>query len=273
MSGWITRQRWRWEPTVEWLRARLPELPQGALIMGSGGNVVLRDKPLWECPYATVPGLPVPSVAGHPGVLGMYWMGRCWVLVFVGRFHLYEGYRVEEVVAPVLISSMLGIRWLVVTNAAGSVTRTHAPGDILLVREALNLSFHSVPIEREQRDFHYLFLCPQWRRSLRLHLEGVGLRCAEATYAAVLGPAYETPAEAHMLRCIGADVVGMSTVHELQCATALGVATLAISTVTNWATGLHQQRLAHAEVLAVLSAAAPRLYRVIQAAFQVLPGL
>lgn len=231
------------------------------------------DAPLWRCPYTAVPGFPAPTVAGHSGILELRRIGRAWVLVFGGRFHLYEGYQVDEVVAPVVLASLLGIRWLVVTNAAGSVTHTYAPGDVLLLRDALNLSFRSLPMAGRCHISRHLFPHPEWRLRLRQRLEQLGVCCPEATYAAMLGPTYETPAEVRFLQRVGAEVVGMSTVHELQCAVALGIGALAFSVVTNWAAGLQSRPLSHAEVMETVGRAAPRLYRVVKAAFSVLPDL
>ncbi len=267
MDRWLKEQFQRWKPAATWLRSQLPLAPKSALIAGSGVSAALSGELLWECPYAALPGFPRPTVEGHPGVIQLRLLGAEVVLVFGGRMHLYEGYELSEVVSPVVCAAILGIRWLILTNAAGSLSTAVEPGSIFLVRDVLNLSFQSLPVGWELRQHYHRCLCPRWRRRVRDRLAQQGYVCPEGTYAAVLGPSYETPAEVRMLQCIGADVVGMSTVHELQCATALGMTTLVLSVVTNWAAGLQPHPLSHAEVVSVLHRSSAALCRFLEIAF------
>ncbi len=259
MSPWLQHQYERWAPVAAVLRQQLPWQPACALITGSGISTALPGEVLWEIPSAALPGFPRPSVEGHPGVVQVRRIAARPVLVFGGRVHLYEGYDVSEAVAPVVCAFLLGIRWLVLTNAAGALSLLLEPGKLLVVRDVLNFSFRSVPVGLEGRGFRSLQLCAEWRHRVREQLVRRGFCWPEGTYVAVLGPAYETPAEVRMLQLLGADAVGMSTVHELQCATALGMRTFAVSVITNWAAGLQQHPLNHAEVLARLEQVADPL--------------
>lgn len=271
MNPWLERQCRRWEALAVALRRQLPQQPLCALIAGSGIGAALSGRVLWEAPCAAFPGFPCPSVEGHRGVIQLQRIAARPVLVFGGRVHLYEGYGVSDVVAPVVCAFLLGIHWLVLTNAAGSLVASIEPGMLLVLRDVLNCSFRAVPVGPEERSFRRLALCAEWRRRARARLARRGFCWPEGTYGAVLGPSYETPAEVRMLQLFGADAVGMSTVHELQCATALGMRTFGVSIVTNWAAGLQQHALSHAEVLAMLTQVARPLHQLLQAALAEVP--
>lgn len=262
MVRWLEEQCRRWEAAAQKLRQVLPGEPRLALIAGSGVSEALPGICLAEIPYAELPDFPCPSVAGHPGVVELRRVGEVPVLAFCGRVHLYEGYSIEEVVAPVVLAALLRSRAIIMTSAAGAVSDAVAPGDILNVRAVLNVTFRSLPLVLGRGHT----LESLWWHRVRQRLAAQGLCVPSGVYAAVLGPSYETPAEVRMLSRLGADVVGMSTAHELHCAGAVGMQVLAFSVVTNWAAGRSARPLSHCEVLHVLRHLAPRLRQVLEVA-------
>jgi purine-nucleoside phosphorylase len=220
-------------------------------------------------PFEALPGLPPSGVAGHTGRFLHGRLGGAEVLLQAGRYHAYEGHSLDVVVAPVRILARLGVRVLVLTNAAGGLNAALEPGDLVLVDDHVNFMFRSPlvgpVIGGEER---FLDMSAPYDRGLQeLALAAAaerGVTLVRGTYAAVLGPSYETAAEVRMLRGLGADVVGMSTVPEVIAARANGLRCLAFSMVTNKGTGLADRPLAHDDVLAVGRDAGARLAGVIE---------
>jgi purine-nucleoside phosphorylase len=205
-------------------------------------------RPRVTIPYRAIPGFPRPSVAGHPGELSL--VGSAAVLR--GRVHFYEGFSFEEVTRPVRSLALLGVRTLVLANASGGIRPSFRPGDLLLVDDHLNL-MGANPLRRfvdlsEAYDLRLRALAERSARKLRIPLR-------KGVYAAVPGPSYETPAEVRMLRSLGADAVGMSTVPEVLAARAEGMRVLAVSIVANRA----GRSVTHDEVLRATAGAAGRL--------------
>lgn len=213
-------------------------------------------------PYRELPGLPVSTAVGHAGelvigTLGANGRGALDIAVMSGRFHLYEGYTPAEVIAGVRLMHAVGVRTLVLTNAAGGINPEYGKGALVLISDHINLQ-GSNPLAGPNDDS----LGPRFpdmteAYSLRLRqiaketaLE-IGVTIHEGVYGGVLGPCYETPAEIRFLRTIGADLVGMSTVPEAIAANHLGMQVLGISCVTNLAAGLSGHKLEHAEVLEI----------------------
>ena len=227
------------------LRQVLRPPPHTAVVLGSGlGDLDLGPETL-RIPYAKIAGFPRPRVPGHPGVLGL--VGRTAVLR--GRVHFYEGHAMEDVVAPVRLLARLGVKTLILTNAAGGIAPGLRPGDLLGVEDHLNL-MGANPLRGSPA---FVDLTRVYDRGLLRRAQGVarrlGFRLKRGVYAAMPGPSYETPAEVRMLRRLGADAVGMSTVPEAIAAAALGLRVLAISLITNRAAGAGRP-VSHAEVLA-----------------------
>lgn len=252
MSGGEER---RLRAAVRFLRARLPGEPRVAVVLGSGMGTIDLGRPSVAIPFPRIPHFPRPGAAGHPGELTL--CGRAVVLR--GRAHYYEGRSLEEVVRPVRAMALLGARTLVVTNAAGAVNRGFRPGDLMLIADHLNLMGDN-PLRGGPRftDLSAAYdpgLRAQARRAAR---EG-GFRLREGVYAAVPGPCYETPAEVRMLRKLGADAVGMSTVPEVIAAAHAGMRVLGISLITNLGAGLRSGPICHDEVLEAARQAVPRL--------------
>ncbi len=237
------------------LARRLPARPEVVLLLGSGLDGAAPGRAKARLPYARIPGFPRPRAAGHAGELAL--AGRAAVLR--GRAHLYEGCAVDEVVRPVRVLARLGARTLVVTNAAGGVNPAFRPGDLMLIEDHLNLT-GADPLRGAPRfvDLTRAYDAGLRRRALAAARRlGIGLR--RGVYAAVAGPSYETPAEVRMLRRLGADAVGMSTVPEVIAAVAEGMRVVGISLIANRAAGLGPGKVSHDEVLEAGRAAGERL--------------
>ena len=218
------------------LRRRLPAVPRIAVVLGSGmGDVDLGPSEA-ELPYARIPGFPKPRVAGHPGRLSL--VGG--VAILRGRVHFYEGHSMDEVVRPIRILARLGVTRVVLTNAAGGIHRALRPGDIMVITDHLNL-MGANPLRGGP---HFVDLSGLYETRLQALR---GLR--RGVYAGVSGPTYETPAETAMLRALGADAVGMSTVPEAVAARQAGMRVLGLSLITNAAAGTTKKPVSHAEVL------------------------
>ena len=196
-------------------------------------------------PVAELPGFTPPTAEGHGGEVLSVRTGEHRVLVFVGRVHAYEGHDLSHVVHPVRVASAAGARTVVLTNAAGGIRADFAVGQPVLISDHLNLTARS-PLVGAQ----FVDLVDAYSPRLRALAREVDPGLAEGVYACLPGPHYETPAEIRMLRTLGADLVGMSTVHETIAARAAGAQVLAVSLVTNPAAGVTGQPLNHEEVLA-----------------------
>jgi purine-nucleoside phosphorylase len=249
---------------------RSAETPKAGLILGSGlGPFVERTRGR-DIPYTAIEGFPRPTVEGHAGTLRL---GGS-VAVMAGRFHFYEGFSMDDLVLPVFVLHGLGVRTLIVTNAAGGIRRDYAPGQLVLIRDHINL-IGSNPLRGPNPEgFGPRFpdMSEAYSRRLRelakrraaapasrggAALDGGQL--AEGVYAAFAGPTYETPAEVRMAEAMGADLVGMSTVPEVIAARYLGIEVLGISMVTNMAAGILDQPLSHEEVVQTAAGVIPRL--------------
>uniref|UniRef100_A1UCB5 Purine nucleoside phosphorylase n=1 Tax=Mycobacterium sp. (strain KMS) TaxID=189918 RepID=A1UCB5_MYCSK len=195
-------------------------------------------------PMAELPGFTPPTAAGHGGVALSVPIGGHRVLVLVGRIHAYEGHDLRHVVHPVRAACAAGVRTVVLTNAAGGLREDYTVGQPVVISDHLNLTARS-PLVGAQ----FVDLVDAYAPRLRTLARTIDPTLAEGVYAGLPGPHYETPAEIRMLRTLGADLVGMSTVHETIAARAAGAEVLAISLVTNLAAGMTGQPLSHQEVL------------------------
>ncbi|MFN2558008.1 MAG: purine-nucleoside phosphorylase [Nitriliruptorales bacterium] len=252
---------------AEDLARRLEAPPDLFLVLGSGlGSVADAIVDAVEIPIAEVAGLPTPSVAGHVGLLRAGWLGEVRVLAQSGRVHLYEGYSAAEVTRSVEVAAELGCSTFVVTNAAGGLDETFQTGDLVAILDHLNLTATS-PLVGVSRDAGHLFVDmvdaydPQLRQAAFEVASQLGVELRAGIYAGVLGPAYETPAEAAMLRRLGADLVGMSTVLEVIAARARGLRVLGLSVITN--VGGTTVAISHDQVLAVGHESGARLGEVV----------
>ena len=254
------------------IAARLGERQPGlAIVLGSGlGGLAERiEKPL-RIPYAEIPGFHLPRVEGHQGELVIGTLSGKTVLAQSGRFHMYEGYSAEAAALPVRVFAALGIRTLLVTNAAGGVRRTFGYGTIMLIADHLNLTGrnplvgHARPGEERFPDMSEAY-DSGLRGLARETARQLGITLEEGVYAGLLGPTYETPSEVRMFERLGADALGMSTVTEVIAARALGMKCLGFSLVTNPGAGISPVPLSHKEVMEVAGRAGKELARLIEA--------
>lgn len=244
------------DAAVTYLRQKYYRAPEIGVILGSGlGDFGSGMKESVVIPYSEIPGFPVSSVVGHSGKLLLGSMEGLSLAVMSGRVHYYEGYRMEQVVFPARVLGRLGVRTLIVTNAAGGIHRDFKPGDLMVITDHINLMGANPLHGPNLGDLGVRFpdMSEAYGKPLRgLALraaESVGIRLQQGVYVAVAGPSYETPAEIEMFRRCGADAVGMSTVPEVIAAGHMGLRVLGISCITNMAAGVLPQKLHHAEVL------------------------
>ncbi|HEY9227823.1 MAG TPA: purine-nucleoside phosphorylase, partial [Gemmatimonadaceae bacterium] len=208
--------------------------------------------------------------AGHAGTLIAGHLEGKFVLALSGRFHVYEGHPVQLAAFPARVVHALGAQTLIVSNAAGGVNRLWQPGDLMLIRDHINLLFRNPLIGAvEQGDERFPDMSGPYDLALadvaRQAAAQQGIALREGVYAALLGPTYETPAEVRMLTLLGADAVGMSTVPEVIVARAMGMRVLGVSCITNLACGLSNTPITHAEVLETTARAAEKFTRLIRA--------
>jgi len=230
--------------------------PLVGLVLGSGlGGVAASLADSVRVPYTEIPGFVAPSVAGHAGELVVGALGGVSVACLSGRVHLYEGEPTERVVFGVRLLAALGCRGVLLTNAAGGIRDDLGPGSLLVLSDHLNLTGKNPLIgSLEPGATRFVDMTtaydPRFRELARDAAQAIGLSIREGVYAGVLGPSYETPAEIRMLRALGADAVGMSTVLEVIALRERRVRVGAVSVVTNLAAGLGEGELDHADVQA-----------------------
>jgi len=231
--------------------------PRLAIILGSGlGQLADRIERAINIPYADIPGFPPSTVVGHAGRLVAGTVDGCDVVALSGRFHLYEGHSAAVAGLPVRVAHALGARTLFVSNAAGGIRATLRPGDLMLIADHINLMWRNPLVgPLVDGDERFPDMSAPYDRELLSMLREValesGIPVQEGVYAAVPGPSYETPAEVRMLRWMGADAVGMSTIPEVLTARAMGMRVAGVSCITNHAAGMTSQPLSHEEVVEV----------------------
>jgi purine-nucleoside phosphorylase len=252
------------------IRARTRLVPAVGIVLGSGLGGMADDlREAVSIPFAELPGWPAATAPGHAGRLLLGTLGATPVVMLQGRFHVYEGNDPGLVVEPVLLFRRLGARVVVLTNAAGGVNPSFGPGTLMIIVDHLNLSGRTPLLGPNADSIGVRFpdLVDAWSPRLRESLRAAGraerVELTEGIYAGLLGPQYETPAEVRMLRTLGADTVGMSTVLECIAARWCGLEVCGVSLVTNAGAGYSGKPLTHEEVLAAGAEAGPRLARVI----------
>lgn len=249
---------------------RLGQIPEVAIVLGSGmGGLARRLTGARRISYGEIPHFPSTTVVGHQGELVAGSLGGTPLLVQSGRFHLYEGHAPATVALPVRVFAELGVRTLLLTNAAGGIRRSFARGVLMLIADQVNLTFRNpligpaLPGEERFPD-----MSDPYDRELRALAREVAARrkvgLEEGVYIQVLGPSYETPAEIRMAEWMGADAIGMSTAVEVIVARARGLRCLAFSTITNPAAGTTHERLDHADVVRVTREFADHLERLVE---------
>ncbi|MGB7846483.1 MAG: purine-nucleoside phosphorylase [Candidatus Acidiferrum sp.] len=246
----------RAEAAAKFIQKKTKLRPKIALVLGSGlGGFADEFASAVRIPYAKIPNFPLSTAIGHVGQLVTGIVEGVDVVAMQGRVHLYEGYSVKDVAFPIRVFARMGVKAVVLTNAAGGINREFTQGRLVVIRDHINLQ--GVNPLTGPNDEHFGPRFPDMSRAYdkkfrELTLaEGrlLGINLGEGVYAALAGPSYETPAEIRYLRSIGADLVGMSTVPEVIAARHSGIRVLGISCVTNAAAGVLDQPLDHNEVL------------------------
>lgn len=239
--------------SVRFLRSKLPAPPDIALVLGSGLGDFAESLPhRLIFPSGGIPSFPRSTVPGHRGQIVFANLAGRNLIAFQGRIHLYECNDLSMVLFPVIVAAELGAGTLVVTNAAGGINRQFSPGDLMLITDQIDLTFHAPGIPGDlggKRDLFDPVLTEQASRVGAVR----GLPLRRGVYAAVKGPSYETAAEVEMIHRLGGDAVGMSTVKEVALAAVLRMKVLGISCITNKATGIGPSKLNHDEVTEVAS--------------------
>jgi purine-nucleoside phosphorylase len=246
----------RAEHAARFIKSRAGAEARVAVVLGSGlGAFAGELEDAVSVPYAEIPGFARPTVEGHAGRLVFGRVGATAVWAMQGRFHFYEGYGLEEVTFPVRALALAGVKSLVLTNAAGGVKETYEPGSLVCISDHLNLMGVSPLRGPNEARFGPRFpdmsavYDKEYRELVHAEAREMGLELQDGVYAALSGPTYETPAEIRMMRKLGADAVGMSTVPEALVARHMGLRVLGLSCITNMAAGVLDQPINHEEVI------------------------
>jgi purine-nucleoside phosphorylase len=237
------------------IRKRASLEPKVGIVLGSGlGGLSKSIADAVRIPFGEIPGFPEVTVAGHEGAVIVGSLGGREIVALSGRFHMYEGHPAALAAFPVRVFHALGAHDLFVSNAAGGISPKLAVGDLMMISDHLNL-MGTNPLVGEAQEGEVRFpdmtdaYNPGLRWLLRTTAESLDIKLREGVYAGLLGPSYETPSEVKMLRLLGADAVGMSTVPEVIVARALGMRVAGVSCITNAAAGVTGAALSHEEVL------------------------
>jgi len=244
------------DEAVSFVRSKTSLQPQVGVILGSGlGNVVDALEIETAIPYSEIPGAKASTVVGHQGRMILARVNQTPVVVMQGRIHFYEGHEMPEVMFLSRVIGRLGIRQLIVTNAAGGINTKFQAGDLMLISDHINLMGMN-PLRGPNVDelgVRFPDMSEAYPASLREQAKEVarslGQLVQEGIYLALSGPSYETPAEIRAFRTLGADAVGMSTVPEVIAMSQMGIPVLGISCITNMAAGILNQKLTHQEVM------------------------
>ncbi len=241
---------------VAYIRTRTPLVPSVAIILGSGlGSFAQQIAADAVIPYAEIPHFPHSTVVGHSGNLILGTIGGVGVVALQGRAHAYEGHPMESVTFATRVAKLLGAGTLVVTNAAGGINTGYRQGALVAIADHINLTGTNAALGPNDARFGDRFFdmsnaySPRLRELAVAEAARLGHELKSGVYLAVLGPSFETPAEIRAFRTLGADLVGMSTVHEVIVARHMGMEVLGISLVTNMAAGVLDEAINHSEVL------------------------
>lgn len=258
------------QEAAAYIKEQYPTAPEIGLILGSGLGVIADlVENAKVITYDSIPHFPVSTVEGHAGELLLGTIQGKHVLLMKGRFHMYEGYGVEVVSFPVRVMKELGVHTLLVTNAAGGVNTSYEVGDLMLIKDHINFTFRNPLIGPNFNELGVRFpdMSEGYSRKLRQVAKDVaaeqGVKLQEGVYIGLLGPSYETPAEIRMMRTLGADAVGMSTVAEVIVARHAGMQVLGFSCISNMAAGILDQPLSHEEVMETTERVKPKFLKLI----------
>jgi purine-nucleoside phosphorylase len=254
---------------VSYIRERIPESPDTAIILGSGlGKIVDQLDVEHVVDYESIPHFPVSTVEGHEGLLISGLLGKKRVLVMQGRFHYYEGYEMQEVIFPIRVMKFLGIKTLVVSNAAGGMNPDFEIGDIMVINDHICLMPNPL-LGKHDPEFGARFpdmsqtYDPGLLQKARTLSQELQIPIQEGCYVGVTGPTLETPKEYQYMRTIGGDAVGMSTVPEAIAAHQMGIRIFAVSVITDLGVPGKIQKLTHNDVIEAAEKTAPKLTELI----------
>lgn len=249
---------------AEHIKSRVSLRPKLGIILGSGlGAFAQQVENAVAIPYAEIPHFPLSTVPGHSGRLVLGTIADVPVAVMQGRVHAYEGYPLQQVTFPMRVLGLLGMEALIVTNASGGIRTTLQPGELAAISDHINLTGMNAALGPNEPRFGLIpgtgqrFFDMSTAYSPRLRALAIreathqGFALTECVYLAVLGPSFETPAEIRAFRTLGADLVGMSTVHEVIVARHMGIEVLGLSLVTNMAAGVVDQVIDHEDVMEI----------------------
>ncbi len=268
------------QETVEAIRKRYSGRPVIGMILGSGlGAYAETFKNPVVIPFDELPNFPRSTIVGHSGKLVLGDAEGIPVAAMQGRVHFYEGYSMAEVVFPVRVLGCLGVRQLIVTNAAGGVNFNFRPGDLMLITDHINMTGTNPLIGPNLDELGVRF--PDMSEAYDAAMRETALRVAarngialrQGVYIGLSGPSYETPAEIRMCRTMGADAVGMSTVPEVIAAGQMGLHVLGISCITNMAAGILPRKLSHQEVIDTTERVKGQFIALLRATVPALPSL
>ena len=266
------------QQTAQWLSQQMTStgkittqnLPTTAIVLGTGlGQLASEIDIVWEMPYKDIPNFPVSTVEGHDGRLIVGTLGGKQVLAMKGRFHYYEGYSMQEVTFPIRVMYELGIRTLLVSNAAGGANKDFRVGDLMVITDHINffpehpLRGKNIPTGPRFPDMHEPYDHELIATADRIAAEK-GIRLVHGTYIGVQGPSYETPAEYKMYHRLGADAVGMSTVPEVIVAHHCGIKTFGISIITDLGLEDTPVEVSHEEVQIAANNAQPLMTEIMR---------
>lgn len=259
---------------LKYIRSVTDFKPKAALILGSGlgGYSQKLTDVVCTIPYSSIPGFPLSTVSGHSGKFIMGYVNDVPVVCMDGRVHYYEGYSVDDVVLPIRVMGALGAEFLVLTNAAGGINTDFRPGTLVLLKDHISLFVPNPlkgvndPAEGPRFPDMSNVYDPRLRHMLIAAAAQEGIPLETGVYCQLTGPSYETPAEIRLLRTLGADIVGMSTVMEAIVARHMGMKVCGISLVTNMAAGISLAPLSHEDVKNTGSQSAPVFSRLVTAA-------
>jgi purine-nucleoside phosphorylase len=252
----MTDQYTRATAAVAHIRTLTSLTPRLGIILGSGlGNFASRVESPTAISYSDLPHFPQSTVEGHSGKLVLGHIAGVPIAVMQGRVHAYEGYPLSDVTFPTRVLGLLGCKSLIVTNAAGGVNTSYQQGSLVTISDHINFTGSNAALGRNEAKFGPRFFdmstaySPQLRALAHSEAARLNIALSEGVYLAVLGPSYETPAEIRAFRILGADLVGMSTVHEVIVARHMGIEVLGLSVVTNMAAGVLNEAINHEEVM------------------------
>ena len=261
------------QESAKYILGKIKEIPNVVIVLGSGlSKLANQVENAVQIPYENIPGFRKSTAPGHIGKLIYGDLANKKVLLMSGRFHTYEGYSPADVAYPVRVIKAMGIKRLILTNAAGGIRISFNPGDLVFITDVINFSFRNPLIGPNDESQGPRF--PDMSQSLSKKWIEVANKVIEenfknplekGVYISVLGPSYETPAEIRMFRKLGADMIGMSTVHEIIVANHIGLDVMAISCITNMAAGVLNQPLSQEEVIEAGNRVSKRFSAIVKA--------